>query len=250
MRFLVALWRLAATVALITSGLWQAGVVLPGLDAAGRRERVRVWSLKVLARLGVELRIDGAPQPGGVLIVANHVSWLDITALHAVAPEVRFVSKSAIAHWPLLGALARAARTLFIEREKKRDALRVVHEVAGALKAGDTVGVFPEGTTGPGGTLLPFHANLLQAAIATGVPVQPVVLRYSEPGLPVSVAAQYIGDTTLVGSLLKVAGAHGLVVHVAFLEPEPAGETERRRLAQAMQARIAARLAKDLASSG
>jgi len=249
MRLLVALWRLAATVGLIASGLWQVRVVLPRLDEAARRARVQAWSAKALRRLGVELRIEGRPQPGGVLIVANHVSWLDITTLHAVAPQVRFVSKSAIAHWPLLGSLARAARTLFIEREKKRDALRVVHEVAAALKDGDTVGVFPEGTTGPGGTLLPFHANLLQAAIATGVPVQPVVLRYSEPGLPVSIAAQYIGDTTLVGSLLKVAGARGLVVHVAFLEAEPAGETERRRLAQAMQARIAARLAMDLASS-
>jgi 1-acyl-sn-glycerol-3-phosphate acyltransferase len=247
-RSLIALWRIAATVALIVDGLRQAAFVLPRQDAAGRRARVQAWSRKVLARLGVELRIDGAPQAGGVLIVANHVSWLDITALHAVAPQLRFVSKSAIAHWPLLGALARAARTLFIEREKKRDALRVVHEVASALKDGDTVCVFPEGTTGPGDTVLPFHANLLQAAIATGVPVQPVALRYSEPGLPVSVAAQYIGETTLVGSLLKVAGGRGLVVHVAFLEAEPPGETERRRLAQALQARIAARLAADLAA--
>ena len=117
-----------------------------------------------------------------------------------------------------------------------------------ALKDGDTICVFPEGTTGPGDTVLPFHANLLQAAIATGVPAQPVALRYSEPGLPVSVAAQYIGETTLVGSLLKVAGARGLVVHVGFLEAEPPGETERRRLAQALQARIAARLAADLAA--
>ena len=249
MRFLVALWRIAATVALVANGLWQVHVVLPRLDEAGRLARVQAWSVRLLACLGIELRVEGTPRAGGVLIVANHVSWLDISTLHAVAPQLRFVSKAAIAHWPLVGSLTRAARTLFIEREKKRDALRVVHEVAGALASGDTVGVFPEGTTGPGGTVMPFHANLLQAAIAKGVPVQPVALRYSEPGLPVSVAAQYIGDTTLVGSVFKVAGARRLVVHVAFLEPEPPGETERRRLAQAVQERIAARLAADLAST-
>ena len=70
--------------------------------------------------------------------------------------------------------------TLFIERERKRDALRVVHQIAAALRAGDIVAVFPEGTTGDGRDVLPFHANLLQAAIATGAPVQPVVLRYRD----------------------------------------------------------------------
>lgn len=244
MRFLVALWRIAGTAAMVASGLRQAAFVLPRLDPAGRRARVQAWSATLLGRMGVELRVSGAPAPGGVLVVANHVSWLDITALHAVAPQIRFVSKSAIAHWPLVGALARAASTLFIEREKKRDALRVVHEVAAALKTGDTIAVFPEGTTGPGDRVLPFHANLLQAAIATAAPVQPVAIRYSEPGMRVSLAAQYIDDTTLVGSLFKVAGARGLVVHVDFLPPEPAGETERRRLAQRMQERIGERLAR------
>jgi len=243
-RFLVALWRIAGTAAMVASGLRQAAFVLPRLDPAGRRARVQAWSATLLGRMGVELRVSGAPAPGGVLVVANHVSWLDITALHAVAPQIRFVSKSAIAHWPLVGALARAASTLFIEREKKRDALRVVHEVAAALKTGDTIAVFPEGTTGPGDRVLPFHANLLQAAIATAAPVQPVAIRYSEPGMRVSLAAQYIDDTTLVGSLFKVAGARGLVVHVDFLPPEPAGETERRRLAQRMQERIGERLAR------
>jgi 1-acyl-sn-glycerol-3-phosphate acyltransferase len=241
-RFLVALWRIAATVALVVDGLRQAAFVLPRMDEAGHRARVQAWSVKLLGRMGVALHVEGAPHPGGVLIVANHVSWLDITTLHAVAPQVRFVSKAAVAHWPLLGALARVGRTLFIEREKKRDALRVVHEVAAALKAGDVVGVFPEGTTGPGDVVLPFHANLLQAAIATGVPVQPVMIRYSEPGMRVSRAAQYIDDTTLVGSGLKVAGARGLSVHVRFLAPVEPG-TDRRALAQQLHDRIAQALA-------
>ena len=125
--------------------------------------------------------VSGTPRPGATLLLANHISWLDIVAIHAVAPQARFVSKADVLAWPLLGWLIKGAGTLFIERERKRDALRVLHQVAEALKAGDTVAVFPEGTTGDGATLLPFHANLLQAAIATGTPVQRVALRYSDP---------------------------------------------------------------------
>ena len=242
MRTLVALWRILRVAGMVAQGLWLAGVVMPRLDAAGRHAIVQRWSVKMLRCLGVEVRVAGSALPGAVLMVANHVSWLDIPALHASAPQVRFVSKSDIAHWPLLGKLARAGGTLFIERERKRDALRVVHEVAEALHAADAVAVFPEGTTGAGHGVLPFHANLLQAAISTSTTVQPVVLRYSEPGHPVSVAAQYIADTTLVESLMKVCRARGLVVDVRFLAPEPAGELDRRVLAEKLQGRVAAEL--------
>ena len=202
----------------------------------------------MLRQLGVEVRTSGTAHPSAVLMVANHVSWLDIPALHASAPQARFVSKSAIAHWPLLGRLARAGGTLFIERERKRDALRVVHEVADALRRGDAVAVFPEGTTGAGHEVLPFHANLLQAAIATATVVQPVVLRYREPGHPVSVAAQYTGDTTLVESLMKVCRARALFVEVRFLPVEPIGELDRRVLAQRLHDRIADELRSMLAA--
>jgi 1-acyl-sn-glycerol-3-phosphate acyltransferase len=177
-----------------------------------------------------------------VLLVANHVSWLDIPALHASAPHARFVSKADIAHWPLLGRLTRAGGTLFIERERKRDAVRVVHEIAQALRQADTVAVFPEGTTGAGYDVMPFHANLLQSAITTGTVVQPVALRYSEPGHAVSVATQFVGDTTLMQSLMKVCRARGLQVDVHFLETEPVGESDRRVLARRLQERIGAEL--------
>ena len=243
MRLLVASWRLAGVVGRVVQGLWLAGLRMPRLDAAGRQAIVRRWSTQVLRTLGVEVRTAGTPHAGAVLFVANHVSWLDIPALHASAPQARFVSKAAIAHWPLLGALARAGGTLFIERERKRDALRVVHEVADALRGADAIAVFPEGTTGAGDTVLPFHANLLQAAITTGVAVQPVVLRYSEPGQRFSVAAQYIGTTTLVESLMKIVKARGIVAHVEFLPPENPGELDRRTLAATLHDRIATQLA-------
>jgi 1-acyl-sn-glycerol-3-phosphate acyltransferase len=238
-----AIRRILWVIAMVLRGLWLAGVVMPRRDAAERHAIVQRWSVRMLRCLGVAVRVSGTAHPGAVLMVANHVSWLDIPALHASAPQARFVSKSAIAHWPLLGRLARAGGTLFIERERKRDALRVVHEVADALRRADAIAVFPEGTTGAGDTVLPFHANLLQAAITTGSVIQPIVLRYSEPGHPVSIAAQYIGDTTLVESLMKVCNARGLVVHVEFLAPEPAGELDRRVLAERLRERIAQRLA-------
>jgi 1-acyl-sn-glycerol-3-phosphate acyltransferase len=239
LRALVATWRILRVIGMVARGLWLTAFVMPRVDAAAWHAVVQRWSLRMLRCLGVTVRVSGTPQPGAVLMVANHVSWLDIPALHASSPRAHFVSKSAIAHWPLLGRLARAGGTLFIERERKRDALRVVHEVAAALRLGDAVAVFPEGTTGAGHEVLPFHANLLQAAITTATAVQPIALRYSEPGHPVSVAAQYIGDTTLVESLMKVCTARGLVVDVRFLPVEPAGELDRRVLAQRLHDRIA-----------
>ena len=248
MRTLVAIWRLLCVIGMVARGLWLAGVVMPRRDAAGRQAIVQRWSVRMLRCLGVDVRVSGQAHPGAVLMVANHVSWLDIPALHASAPQARFVSKSNIAHWPLLGRLARAGGTLFIERERKRDALRVVHEVADALRQSDAVAVFPEGTTGAGHDVLPFHANLLQAAITTATVVQPILLRYSEPGQSVSVAAQYTGTTTLIESLMKVCRARGLVVDVRFLAPEPVGEPDRRALAESLRGRIAAELKSTIAA--
>src|SRR5207342_3377123 len=99
------------------------------------------------------------PTRGPMMLVANHISWLDILVLHA-SRHCRFVSKSDVAHWPLIGRLATAAGTMYIERESRRDALRIVHHMTEALASGDILAVFPEGTTSDGVTLLPFHANL------------------------------------------------------------------------------------------
>ena len=162
--------------------------------------------------------------------------------MHAVAPQARFVSKADVLAWPLLGWLIRNAGTLFIERERKRDALRVLHQVAEALQAGDTVAVFPEGTTGDGATLLPFHANLLQSAIATGTPVQCVAIRYSDPAHRFSPAAQFLGETTLLQSVWRILSASGLRVHVDLLPPQGARHADRRALAEHLRAQIHAQL--------
>jgi 1-acyl-sn-glycerol-3-phosphate acyltransferase len=192
----------------------------------------------LLRLLGVGLQVSGQARPGATLLIANHVSWLDITALHAVVPQARFVSKADVQRWPLLGWMVRGAGTLFIERERKRDALRVVHAMAAALRAGQTVAVFPEGTTGPGPEPLAFHANLLQAAIATATPVQPAVLRFHQPGQRFSAAAEYTGDTTLLQSMWRIAAARGLGVSVQLLPPEATAHADRRALALHLHQRI------------
>ena len=196
----------------------------------------------MFAVLGMGLEVRGDFKPGAKLIVANHISWLDIMAVHAVCPQARFVSKADVQAWPLIGRLVGAAGTLYIVREKARDALRVVHQMAEALASGDTVAVFPEGTTGTGHELLPFHANLLQAAIATEVPVQPVALRYADEQHEVSPAADYTGTTSLAQSLWMLAGAQGLRVRVEVLPAEGVRHADRRALAVHLRQQISAAL--------
>lgn len=209
------------------------------LDAPQRQQRIAWWSQGLLRAIGVRLVTEGEFRAGANLLVANHISWLDIAALHAVCPRARFVSKSDVRRWPLLGWLIGAVGTLFIERERKRDALRVVHQVAAALHDGETVAVFPEGTTGDGRTLLPFHANLLQAAIASEVPVQPVALRYTEPGLDWSPAVSWLGATTLVHSVWAIACARGVQVQVSALPARGSAHADRRALAQRLHDDVA-----------
>ena len=194
-------WRLMRATLHGLHGLAMVLGLFPLLQRQRREAGIRWWSRKMFAMLGMRLEFEGVFRPGAKLLVANHISWLDILAVHAVCPEARFVSKAEVRHWPLVSRMVDSARTLYLQRARARDALRVVHEMAQALQQGDTVAVFPEGTTGTGHALLPFHANLLQAAISTGTPVQPVALRFSEQGAPVSAAADFSGDITLMQSL-------------------------------------------------
>ena len=238
----LVLWRLLRVVVHVLHGMAVMALRFPALDAAGRQARIQWWSAGLVRAMGLTLQVSGTPRPGATLIVANHVSWLDIAAIHAAAPHARFVSKADVLQWPLLGWLIRGAGTLFIERERKRDAVRVVHACAEALKEGDTVAVFPEGTTGAGPDLLPFHANLLQAAVATETPVQPVVLRFHDTARPFSEAVVFLGETTLLQSVWRVASARGLAVQVDLLPPVGTRHADRRALAEHLRELIAERL--------
>lgn len=238
-----AAWRLLRCVVHVLHGVAVVLLRFGTLDAVQRHARVRWFSVRMLGLMGITVQVEGRVHAGGVLLVANHISWLDITALHAVIPQARFVSKADIRSWPLLSRLADAAGTLYLERERKRDALRVVHLVAQALSEGQTVAVFPEGTTSDGHTLLPFHANLFQAAIATSTPVQPIALRFSDARAAISPAVEFVGATTLVESLWRVACADRLVAHITLLPARACTHADRRALAQTLRDDIAAQLA-------
>jgi 1-acyl-sn-glycerol-3-phosphate acyltransferase len=235
-------WRLCRAV---VHGLHGLSIVLlrfPSLDQRGREARIRWWSAKMFSMLGMTLHLSGTFRPGAKLLVANHRSWLDIMAVHAACPEARFVSKAEVQHWPLVARLVASARTLYIERGRARDALRVVHQAAEALAAGDTVAVFPEGTVGDGHALLPFHANLLQAAIVSATPVQPLALRYSDSEQAVSPAALFTGDITLRQSLWWLACGDGVGVHLTVLTALGSAHADRRALAERLRGEIAAAL--------
>lgn len=169
---------------------------------------------------GVEVRTSGAPH-GAVLLVSNHVSWLDMVAIQLLGPA-RFVAKREVRGWPVIGAIADRLGTVYVDRRSPRDAAVAAKQVAALLRAGETVVLFPEGTTTDGSTLREFHASLLQAPIDAGAKVQPVALTYREPvnGLP-CVRAAYCGGDGLVESIwrtlsgrVQVRVAFGRVMHV------------------------------------
>ena len=224
----------------ILQGFFIILLVFPRLGTEQRQMRTQVWSIAMLRCIGIELIVKGKPGLNGpLLLVANHMSWLDITALHA-ARFCRFVSKADIKKWPFIGMLASGIGTLFIERESRRDVMRVVHHMTSSLQAGDVLGVFPEGTTSDGAGLLPFHANLFQAAIAANVPVQPVALQFTDirTGRR-STAPCYVGDDTLVGSVWRTLKTSHIAVVINFGDPQLPNGRDRRALAQALQQAVA-----------
>jgi 1-acyl-sn-glycerol-3-phosphate acyltransferase len=233
-------WRVLRAVGHAVRGLWLIRRRFPGWTPAEQGACIERWSREMLAILGIALRVDGAPARGPVLLVANHVSWLDILVLHAVR-NCRFVAKSEIRGWPLVGTLATGAGTLYIERASRRDALRVVHTMAERLAAGEILGVFPEGAIGDGRAVQPFHANVLQAAISSDAPIQPLALRYLDTASGAHSDAPYYGrGVSLPRSLWRTVRARPLTARVVCGPAEPARGRDRRTWAQDLQGRVAA----------
>ena len=235
-----ACWRLLCVVSHILGGVWTVYTVFARLPQAQRHARVQVWALEMLGFLAIKLIVNGErPRLGPMLLAANHISWVDIVVLHATG-HCRFVSKDEIARWPLVSTLAGAADTLYITRESRRDAMRVVHQMAQSLRDGDVLAIFPEGTTGDGSTLLPFHANLLQAAISADSPVQPVALQFMDAVTgQISFAPCYVGDDTLWQSLWRTLCADNVQAVVQFGTPELARGRGRRAWAADLRETIA-----------
>ncbi len=231
--------RLLRLTAHLLQGLWIIFTRFPRLSVAQRNAHVQAWAAGLLARIGVQLQVQGTPPANGpVLLVANHLSWLDIPVLHA-ARHCRFISKADVASWPLLGRLARAAGTLYIDRNSRRDTLRMVNVMAEALAQRDVLAVFPEGTTGEGRELLPFRANLIEAAIQVDAPVQPLGLRFIDATTGEdSEAPIYAGDTPLWTSVWRTLSAPAIIARVVYGAPQMAQGRDRRAWARDLQAEV------------
>jgi 1-acyl-sn-glycerol-3-phosphate acyltransferase len=229
-------WRLARLVLHLLQGLLTCALVFPWAGAPLRERLVRRWSVRLLriCRVAVE-RGEPAGQHMALqhaLIVSNHISWLDIFVINSVHP-CRFVAKAEIRAWPVLGWLVAQAGTVFIARGNRRDLRHIFKGLVEALAQHQRVAFFPEGTTASQGSLLPFHANLFEAAIDARVPVQPVALSYLDGSGGWHPAVDYTGETTFVDSILRILGGEPVRARLACLAPIETVGAHRRELARA-----------------
>lgn len=202
------------------------------------------------ALLGLRITIQG-PLPAHGLILANHVSWKDIPALNAVLP-LSLIAKREVGSWPLFGALARLQGTIFINRESKRSIIASLKSMQARLQAGDTLVLFPEGTTHTGKSVLSFKSSFVAAAERTGTPVIPVTLIYqTQRGLPLTLRQRpdvaWYGEGTLLPHLwgIMLGGPIGLTV--IFHEPlQPKDFANRKLLTKAAETTIRQALASNL----
>ncbi len=198
---------------------------------------IRAWSAGLMWVFGFRLRRIGTPLPGGTMFVANHVSWIDIAALHS-QQMMGMVAKREIQGWPLIGWLAGRAETIFHARGSTESLGGVLQEMLARLREGRSVGVFPEGGTRGGGEVGPFHARIFLAAVEAGALVQPVALRYGEKGAAQHVVA-FGRREGFLGNFIRLLGEPARLAEIHFLAPIAPSETEgRRRIAELARARI------------
>ncbi len=236
--------RLARMALHVAQGVALAGLLFPFCTKAKRVAVVRRWSADLLAVLAVRVEVSGTPPVAGVapaMIVANHVSWLDIFALNAVH-TARFVAKSEIRRWPVIGWLVAQGGTLFIDRRRRQHIAQINREVVVALGQGDTFAVFPEGIITTGDTLLPFHSSLLQPALACNAMLYTVAIRYTRADGSLCSEADYEGEKSMLDSLLAMITQPVIHVRLQFLPPFPCNGEHRRELAHAAERLIASAL--------
>jgi 1-acyl-sn-glycerol-3-phosphate acyltransferase len=219
-------------------------VVLGAILAAAllrerRRDRLprlagllRWWHRGACRALGVDVVAHGRPASAPTLFACNHVSWLDIPVLGSLVPGC-FLSKAEVQGWPVVGWLARRAGTLFLKRGDRHAARAATLAMTWALRRGDNVVLFPEGTTSDGSGIRRFHARLFEAAVLAGVRVQPVALRFpaGDRGDRPDPLVPFVGDDALLPHLARLAGHPGPRAEVTFLEPLEARGADRAALA-------------------
>jgi 1-acyl-sn-glycerol-3-phosphate acyltransferase len=215
-------------------------IFYPHLSQTKRRRTLRIWSRQLLDILNIGIRTEGqwpVHGEGGYLIVANHVSWLDIFVLNTIYPS-RFIAKAEVRNWPLIGWLCKRSNTIFIERALRRDAASINQHVSFLLEQGVCVGLFPEGTTTDGKQVMHFHSALIQPAIDAGAMLCPIALRYLDEDGEQSGAAAFTGDMTLSQSIWRILRSPRFDALLVFTPALATAGENRRVLARAAQAAI------------
>lgn len=227
---IIQILRFARLLLHILSGLFQS-IIYPHFSRSVQRYMVRKWARKMLGILNVELSWSGSLPPEDeqrVILIANHISWLDIMIILTIYP-VRFVAKSEVLSWPLLNILCRKVGTIFIKREKRNDTMRVNQDISEALVAGDSIAIFPEGTTSDGTVLLHFHASLLQSAATVEASLYPVAINYRDMSGAHNAAVAYV-NVTIVESLRHILQQPAIKAELIFLERISCTGKNRREL--------------------
>lgn len=200
---------------------------------------IRWWLGRIPRLLGVQVSVHGIPAREATLMVANHISWLDITLLGGAA-NPRFLSKQEVRHWPLIGWLAEKSGTLFITRGKAGAAAQAANSIREALGQGSPILLFPEGTTTEGHDVKTFHGRLLAPAIESDTPIQPVALLYpgfdgkTHPLIP------YVNEQSLWENLKGILAEKGLQAELHFLPTIPVAGQDRKMLASKCEQQIRA----------
>lgn len=239
--------RLARILIHLIEALATCALVFPWVGTGRRNARIQNWSRRLLKICGVTVaRPSGVPALHHALIVANHVSWLDIFVINAIHP-CRFVAKSEIREWPVLGWLTEQAGTVFIARGSRRELRHVFKGIVAALQMDARVAFFPEGTTAPQGTVLPFHANLFEAAVDARVKVQPYALRYVAADGTLHPAVDFTGDTTFAQSVMAILSSGAIRAELTCLVPIDAADAHRRELASQAHNAVSDALARNAA---
>lgn len=244
-------WRCARLILHFLLGLFEVGLLFPLRSSKVREAAIQRWSRRLCTILAIHIQTHGAApthRPHNTLLVANHVSWLDIFVLNSVFPA-RFVAKAEVRHWPLIGWLCAQTGTLFITRERRHDTRRVNKQIAHALQDGDCIAVFPEGGTSDGMSTRAFNASLLQPAVESHAHIQAVAINYYDQHGARSLAAAYIDDMSLWTSLTRLMAEPSLQVRLDYFPRLAAATSSRRELAMQAEQWIAARVALDAPST-
>lgn len=235
-------WLRLVALAVTTTPVWLGLVASKPVTWIHRRLGLRLegWWLRHWARtsaavVGLRIASQGPPPKPPFFLVCNHLSYLDIVVLLSLV-DGRFLAKSEIARWPVMGLLARTTGTLFIERTRPRDLARVLPAVTDRLDAGAGVIVFPEGTSTRGDAVLPFKPGIFEVAVRTSIPVSCAALRYRTPphSPPAHLSVCWWGDTPFVGHFFRLLALPRIEATVAF-GGQPITAGDRKALAARAQ---------------